>query len=141
MASVNYKESELWLRAKTLLIETYRLTQGWPEDGKDLAKDIRTCARLIVRSVPSAFRKGGITGNVHLKMSGGQFAEFEALCEAAEALRFVEPTLLRPLLDLAAPIQAEYRDLAKAAQQHARELMKKRTSLFGGGLDDDEEDF
>lgn len=141
MASVSYKETELWLRAKSLLIETYRLTQGWPEDGKDLAKDIRTSVRQIVRSVPNAFKKGGITGNVHLRMSTGQFAELEALCEAAEALRFVEPTLLQPLLELSVPIQAEFRDLAKAAQERARDLMKKRTSLLGVGLDEDEVDF
>lgn len=141
MASINYKETELWQRAKALLTETYRLTQGWPDDGKDLANDIRSTVRQMVRAVPNAFKKGGITGNVHLRMSKGQFAELDALCEAAEALRFVESKSLRLLIDLSGPIEAEFGDLAKASQEHARELMKKRTRLFGGGFDEDDDDF
>jgi hypothetical protein len=141
MASVDYKETELWLNAKTLLIETYRLTQGWPEGGKDLAKEIRGLARQIVKSVPNAFKKGGIAGNVHLRMTKGNFAEFEALCEAAAALGIVEPTHFQPLQGLLGPVQAEFSALGRASREHARELMKDRTRLMGGALDDDDDDF
>ena len=124
-----------------LLIETYHLTQGWPEDGKDLADDIRSSVRHLVRSVPSAFKKGGFGGNIHLKMSNGLFAEIEALCEAAVALGYVEPATLKPLTELLAPIRAEFSELAKASQEHARELMKKRSSFLGDGLDEEDDDF
>jgi hypothetical protein len=52
----------------------------------------------------------------------------------------VAPLRLQPLLELSAPIQAEFRELAKASKEHARELIKKRTSLMGGGLGEDDED-
>jgi hypothetical protein len=140
VASIDYKETALWQRAKALLVETFRLTRGWPEDGKDLSDDLRACVRQIVKSVPGAFKRNGISGNVHVQMLGGLIAELEALCEAAEALRFVEPEQLQPLLQLSLPMQTELRDLAKASRERTRELISKRTQLLGGGLNEEDDD-
>jgi hypothetical protein len=111
----------------------------WPEDGKALAHDLHFVCRGILRLVPNAHKKGGITGNVQLRMFQGQSAELEALCEVAEALGYAESESLKPLTDLANAMQQEFDALAKIAREHARELMSKRTSMFGGGLDEDDE--
>jgi len=136
VASIDYRETELWGRAKAVLVETYRLTAGWPEDGKGLAEDIRSAVRLIVRSVPGAFKKGGITGNVHLQMAQPHFAELEAMMEAAEALSFVAAGHFAPLAELLAPVEAELRELAQASREHARELRQRsRFDPFGDDED------
>lgn len=136
MAAFNYKETELWHNSKAFLIETYRLTQDWSENGKDLADSIRSLAQHVVRSVPNAFKKPGISGNYHLDLSISHLSELDALCDVAEALGFVEVGTFDPLLAMAEPIRAEFKALDKAAKLRAQELMKSRTTMFD--IDDEE---
>lgn len=139
---VNYRETQLWADAKAFVLEVYRVTSNWPDEGQDLAKDLRGIARTVVRTVPGAFKKGGITGNVHLQMSRGSFGELEALTEVAVALGFLEPTSSDGIRGLANPVEAKFRELGAEAKKQASEMMRNRTSLFGGGgLDDDDDDF
>jgi hypothetical protein len=139
MSVIDYRETELWEHAKALLVETYRLTLAFPPEGKDLANDIRGNVRYLVRVVPNAFKKGGISGNMHLDMAKGQVAELEGLCECAEVLGFAPPGSLSTLVERAAPIRQKFRELSQEARQHANELMRKRSSMdnyFGDEGDD-----
>ncbi len=138
---VNYRETQLWADAKAFVLEVYRVTSNWPDEGQDLAKDLRGIARTIARTVPGAFKIGGITGNVHLQMSRGSFGDLEALSEVAVALGFLEPTASDGIIVLANPIEAKFRELGAEAKKQASEMMRKRTSLFGGGGLDDDDDY
>ncbi|MBV6459796.1 MAG: hypothetical protein HONBIEJF_02949 [Fimbriimonadaceae bacterium] len=141
-AKVNYRETQLWIDAKALALEVYRLSANWPQEGQELATEIRGLARTVVRSVPNAFKKPGISGNFYLQLSRGSFAELEALLEIAVELGFLEPTASGKVQELAKPIEAKFSELAAEAKKHAKEMMHKRTSLFGGGgFDDDDDDF
>lgn len=137
---VNYRETPLWSDAKAFVLEVYRVTSNWPDEGQDLAKDLRLIARTVARTVPGAFKRGGI--NFPLQMARGTFGELEALLEVAVALGFLEPTSSNGLRDLASPIEAKFRELVSEAKKRESEMMRNRTSLFGGGgFDDDDDDY
>ncbi len=142
MDQVNYQETELWAEANALLLHAYSLTQTWPSEALDLAKELQQIVRSIVRAIPGAFKKGGITGNISLKMAGGNFAEFEALCAVAVSLGYLDSQAETYIKGMMSPVRARFRQLHQASKQHAKELMKKRASMFGGDFgDDDEDDF
>lgn len=142
MDKVDYRETQLWADARALILEVYRATSNWPEDGRDLANDLRGVARTIARTVPGAFKRAGIAGNVQLQMAKGSFGELEALAEIAVELGYLEAAVPDRVRELAIPIEAKFRELSVEAKKAATEMMRRRTSFLGGAdFDDDEDDF
>ena len=133
----DYKETEVWQRAKSLVLEAYRVTRSWPEAERGLADDLRSSARAIAKSVPRLVGRFGRAGLLTFKMSLSTVSDLEILCSVAVDLGIAEKGEFDRLTDLMQQLKAEFLVLGKAAREKAQE---QRSKLMGlNWFDDDEE--
>ncbi|MFI5386168.1 MAG: four helix bundle protein [Fimbriimonadales bacterium] len=135
----DFQETELWQKARDMVREAYRVTGSWPDSGgPGLASDVRSSARMVAKSVPRALEKRvGPTGNLPLILSLSNFSDLEVLCAIAIDLGYASEADLTGLIGLVEGMKADFKVIAKAAREVAKE---RRSKMFGMDLFDEDED-
>ena len=138
----NFKDTELWQNARSLVREAYRVTQSWPDDAgnRGLTAEVRAAARGIAKMVPGALlKKSGPGGRAMWTYSMDNFTDLEVVCALAEDLDYTDEAATKALLEMSELVRVELKALGKEASEIAR---RKQSKMFGMEMfgDDDEDE-
>ena len=116
MAVKTYRDLLVWQRGMDLVVETYKLTRGFPkEELYGLTSQVRRSALSIPSDIAEGQGRGvGAEFAHHLRISQGSLQELETQLLLAERLQYVSAAELQPVLATAAEVGRLNRGLQKS---------------------------
>ena len=116
MAVKTYRDLLVWQRGMDLVVETYKLTRGFPkEELYGLTSQVRRSALSIPSDIAEGQGRGvGAEFAHHLRISQGSLQELETQLRLAERLQYVSAAELQPVLATAAEVGRLNRGLQKS---------------------------
>ena len=116
MAVKTYRDLLVWQRGMDLVVETYKLTRGFPkEELYGLTSQVRRSALSIPSDIAEGQGRGvGAEFAHHLRISQGSLQELETQLRLAERLQYVSAAELKPVLATAAEVGRLNRGLQKS---------------------------
>ena len=116
MAVKTYRDLLVWQCGMDLVVETYKLTRGFPkEELYGLTSQVRRSALSIPSDIAEGQGRGvGAEFAHHLRISQGSLQELETQLLLAERLQYVSAAELQPVLATAAEVGRLNRGLQKS---------------------------
>ncbi|MBK7764524.1 MAG: four helix bundle protein [Bacteroidetes bacterium] len=87
-----YKDLDLWIQTKALVVEVYKITNSFPkEEQYGIISQLRRAAVSSVANIAEGYGRGSIKDRIRfLQISRGSLFEVDSLLNSSQALNFIE---------------------------------------------------
>lgn len=126
MKKHNFKNLQVWQKARALNIEVYRITKSFPEEEKfGLVSQLRRASISIMSNLAEGSRRKTSKDFSHfISMSYGSALEIESQLIIASDLNYLEPTDFQQLEELINEIQRMLNGLNRSIEQKNKMVIK-----------------